>query len=160
MEIGMIGLGRMGGNMADRLARGGHRPVVYDRDPRAVRVAESHGATAAGSTEDLVKRLNPPRAIWVMVPSGDPTEETILDLIDRLSAGDIVIDGGNSNYRDSKRRGSLLKKNFNSLTGTLHRRELWFHPVPLRRPLLPHWLRLWRRRRSSPRHRSPPYPRS
>ncbi len=108
MELGMIGLGRMGGNMVQRLLKGGHRMVTYDRDPDAVAVAVSQGAAGASSMEELVGRLAQPRAVWVMVPAGRPTDDTINGLIPLLKAGDIVLDGGNSNYKDSMRRGEKL----------------------------------------------------
>ena len=109
MEIGMIGLGRMGGNMVLRLLRGGHHVVAYDPQAEAVQVVAQQGAVGARHVPDLVARLTPPKAVWVMVPSGDPTEATISALADLLSAGDIVIDGGNSNYKDSMRRAAALK---------------------------------------------------
>ncbi len=108
MELGMVGLGRMGGNMARRLMGGGHRIVAYDPVKESVAALVKYGATGAGSLADLVQRLAPPRAVWVMVPAGEATEQTILDLRARLSRGDIVIDGGNSYYRDSQRRAAAL----------------------------------------------------
>ena len=108
MEIGMVGLGRMGGNMTQRLVNGGHTVVAYDRTAETVQQAASHGALASTSLEDVVSKLTAPRAIWVMVPSGDPTESTLNTLADHLAPGDILIDGGNSNYKDSVRRGAAL----------------------------------------------------
>jgi 6-phosphogluconate dehydrogenase len=108
MEIGMVGLGRMGGNMTQRLVNGGHTVVAYDRAAEAVQQAASHGALASTSLEDVVSKLTAPRAIWVMVPSGDPTESTLNTLADHLAPGDSLIDGGNSNYKDSVRRGAAL----------------------------------------------------
>jgi 6-phosphogluconate dehydrogenase len=108
MEIGMIGLGRMGANMTTRLLAGGHRVVAFDRSADAVAGAVKGGAAGAASLADLVAALKPPRAVWVMVPSGDPTESTVQALGDALSRGDTVIDGGNSNYKDSMRRGGVL----------------------------------------------------
>jgi 6-phosphogluconate dehydrogenase len=108
MQIGMVGLGKMGANMTTRLLRGGHEVIVYDRSADAARAAAAGGATAADSLGDLVKRLAAPRAVWVMVPSGDPTESTVSALAELLSRGDTVIDGGNSNYKDSMRRGTTL----------------------------------------------------
>jgi 6-phosphogluconate dehydrogenase len=102
MRIGLVGLGRMGGNMAARLQRGGHEVVAFDRSSDAVTQAAAAGAVPARSLEDLVAALEPPRAVWVMVPSGTPTEETIRGIAALLHAGDIVIDGGNSNYRDTQ----------------------------------------------------------
>ena len=110
MELGMIGLGKMGGNMAQRLLRGGHRVVVYDPIKEAVEAMTKQGAMGAASIADLVEKLSPPRAIWLMVPSGEPTESTITTLAAGLSPGDIVIDGGNSNYKDSMRRAAALSE--------------------------------------------------
>jgi 6-phosphogluconate dehydrogenase len=108
MELGMIGLGRMGGNMTRRLLQGGHRVVVFDRGPDAVQAAVDHGATGAASLDDLVRSLAPPRAVWMMVPAGPPVEETIAEMAPLLSEGDVLIDGGNSNYKDSIRRAEAL----------------------------------------------------
>ena len=108
MDLGMIGLGRMGGDMSRRLLRGGHRVVVYDAQSEAVEGLEGEGAIGATSIQDLVEQLEPPRAAWVMVPSGEPTETTIAVLADALSPGDVIIDGGNSNYKDSVRRAAWL----------------------------------------------------
>ena len=104
----MIGLGRMGANMTTRLLAGGHRVVAFDRSPDAVAGAVKGGAAGAGSLAELVAALKAPRAVWVMVPSGDPTESTVHALGDALSKGDTVIDGGNSNYKDSMRRAGML----------------------------------------------------
>ncbi len=108
MELGMVGLGRMGANMTTRLLRGGHRVVVYDRDARAVGTSASGGAIGAASLEDLVGRLTPPRVVWVMVPAGDATESTVQTLGRLLDSGDTIIDGGNSNYKDAMRRSAEL----------------------------------------------------
>ncbi|MDA0336938.1 MAG: decarboxylating 6-phosphogluconate dehydrogenase [bacterium] len=108
MQLGMIGLGRMGANMTTRLIQGGHDLIVFDRSADAVHAAANGGATGAGSLIDLVKRLAAPRAVWVMVPSGAPTEDTVKELAGVLSPGDTVIDGGNSNYKDTVRRGREL----------------------------------------------------
>ena len=108
MELAMIGLGRMGGNMASRLLRGGHRVVVYNRSPEPVRAAETEGAEGATSLEDVVVRLSAPRVVWLMLPAGQVTEDALLLLSERLSAGDILVDGGNSNYKDTMRRAALL----------------------------------------------------
>ncbi len=108
MRLAMIGLGRMGGNMVQRLMRGGHELVVFDRSADAVKAHVALGATAAGDIGDAIAKLNAPRIVWVMVPAGDPTEQTIGALAAALSPGDIVIDGGNSNFRDSMRRAALL----------------------------------------------------
>jgi len=108
MQIAIIGLGKMGGNMVKRLLRGGHQVVAYDRDAATVDRLAKEGATGAHSLEEVVAKLNAPRAVWVMVPSGGPTEKTIEDLSNLLSANDIVIDGGNSNFRDSIRHSNAL----------------------------------------------------
>jgi len=110
MQLGMVGLGRMGGNMTERLLRGGHRVVAFAKDQAAVRAAADRGATGAASLQDLVKQLDAPRVVWLMVPSGSATEETIAALDPLLSSGDIVIDGGNSKYTDSIRRAGQLGK--------------------------------------------------
>jgi len=108
MQIGVVGLGRMGGNIVQRLMRDGHQCVVYDRDARAISGLADKGATGASDLADLVKKLASPRAVWVMLPAGAPTEETVTSLGDLLSAGDIVIDGGNSFYKDDIRRAKAL----------------------------------------------------
>lgn len=110
MQLGMIGLGKMGANMALRLLKGGHHLVVYDRNPDAVTRSVADGAVGAASLADLAAKLTAPRAVWVMVPSGPPTEQTILDLAAVLQPGDTIIDGGNSNYKDSMRRAGLLRE--------------------------------------------------
>jgi len=110
MELGFIGLGKMGLNMVTRLRRDGHRVVVYDRSSEAIARAEGIGADGADSLENLVKRLAPPRAVWVMVPAGAATESTVMDLGRLMSAGDAIIDGGNTNYRDDVRRAGELKE--------------------------------------------------
>ena len=104
----MIGLGRMGGNMVQRLLNGGHRVVTYDRSAEAVAGSQSQGAVGVSSIEELVKNLTAPKAVWVMLPIGQPTEDTINSLIPLLSAGDTVLDGGNANYKDSMRRAEKL----------------------------------------------------
>lgn len=108
MQLGMVGLGRMGANMSTRLAQGGHAMVVYDQNPAASTTLTALGATAATSLEGLVSTLQVPRAVWVMVPSGEPTDATINALAALLARGDTVIDGGNSNYKESIRRGEML----------------------------------------------------
>jgi 6-phosphogluconate dehydrogenase len=110
MDIGFVGLGKMGMNMVTRLSQGGHRVVAYDRTADLITQAESKGATGATSLEDLVSKLPKPRAVWVMVPSGDPTEETIRHLSTILDKDDIVIDGGNTKFHDDVRRAADLKK--------------------------------------------------
>ena len=109
MDIGMIGMGRMGGSMAERLRKGGHRVVGYDRDPDTRSAAASRGTDVADTLEHLVEMLSKPRAVWVMVPSGNPTEATISALVEVLDEGDVVIDGGNSNYKDTMRRAASLQ---------------------------------------------------
>lgn len=104
----MIGLGRMGANMTQRLISGGHRIVVYDQNTDAVASSASGGAVAAASVPDLVGRLASPRAVWVMLPAGAVTDNVIAELGDLLDAGDAVIDGGNANYKDTMRRGDRL----------------------------------------------------
>jgi 6-phosphogluconate dehydrogenase len=108
MQLGMIGLGRMGGNMTTRLLRGGHRIVGWDPDAAAVRALAEAGGSAAVSVDDLVAKLAPPRAVWLMVPAGAPTEETTLALAERLAPEDVVIDGGNTFFEDDVRRARLL----------------------------------------------------
>jgi 6-phosphogluconate dehydrogenase len=108
MDIGMVGLGRMGGNMARRLIRGGHRVVGWATDEAAVKTLAGDGGTGARSLEELVAKLPAPRAVWVMVPAGAPTEETVRILGERLASGDTVIDGGNSFFKDDVRRARLL----------------------------------------------------
>lgn len=110
MELGMIGLGKMGANMTERLLKGGHRVVVYDRSPEPVQAAADAGATPSDSLKDLAGKLTAPRAVWVMVPAGEPTEAVVNELAETLATEDTVIDGGNSNYRDSMRRATLLKE--------------------------------------------------
>ncbi|MHB1223650.1 MAG: phosphogluconate dehydrogenase (NAD(+)-dependent, decarboxylating) [Gemmatimonadaceae bacterium] len=108
MRIGMVGLGKMGANMTTRLLRAGHEVVAFDRDPDAVRAAEEGGAVGADSLRTLVDRLDAPRAVWVMVPSGAATEDTLVELATLLERDDVVVDGGNSNYQDTQRRGAML----------------------------------------------------
>ena len=110
MELGMIGLGRMGANMTRRLLAAGHRIVVYDRDKSAVTAMTAEGATASESLTDVAAKLSAPRAIWIMVPSGEPVDETIASLSGSLQKSDILIDGGNSNYHDSMRRAESVRK--------------------------------------------------
>ncbi len=100
----MIGLGRMGANMTTRLIRGGHAVVAYDRDPAAVQRSAGDGATGAESLADLASKLGAPRAVWIMVPAGEPTDSTIGELLGILQPGDVIIDGGNSRWTDSKQR--------------------------------------------------------
>jgi 6-phosphogluconate dehydrogenase len=109
MELGMIGLGRMGANMTERLVLGGHKVITYDRSAEAIQRVVDKGAQGAASLTDFVKKLSLPRAIWLMVPSGDPVDQTMDQLLPNLSKGDILIDGGNSNYKDSIRRAETMK---------------------------------------------------
>jgi 6-phosphogluconate dehydrogenase len=109
MELGFIGLGRMGMNMVTRLVRGGHRLVVYNRSPEKVREAEGQGATGATSVADLIGRLARPRAVWVMVPAGSATQDMIDTVARHLDRDDVVIDGGNSNFHDDARRAEALR---------------------------------------------------
>jgi 6-phosphogluconate dehydrogenase len=108
MQIGMVGLGRMGANMVRRLLRGGHACVVYDRDPKPVKELVGEGAQGAGSLAELVEALTPPRTVWLMLPAGEITEKTIQDLAGTLAAGDVLIDGGNSYFKDDVRRAREL----------------------------------------------------
>ncbi len=110
MELGMIGLGRMGANMTERLLGGGHRVVAYDRSPEAVQRVAGKGAVGVDSLEAVVQALKPPRALWLMVPSGDPVDQTISALTPHLQPGDSIVDGGNSNYKDTLRRSAKLKE--------------------------------------------------
>jgi 6-phosphogluconate dehydrogenase len=108
MQIGMIGLGRMGGNMVRRLLRGGHECVVYDLNANAVAELVAEGAAGAGTLDEFVQRLQPPRAAWIMVPAGDPTEGMVRELGQRMEKGDAIVDGGNSYYKDDVRRSRTL----------------------------------------------------
>src|SRR3954447_12855271 len=104
MQLGMVGLGRMGANMTRRLMRNGHSLVVSDLSPDAVKKLGTEGATGSSSLEDLVAKLTPPRAVWIMVPAGAPTEATVQKLAQHLQSGDAIIDGGNSYFKDDVRR--------------------------------------------------------
>src|SRR5499426_2398401 len=109
MQVGMVGLGRMGGNMARRLMRGGHQIVGYASDPAEVKAIAADGGTGTTTLDDLVQALKPPRVVWVMVPAGAATEQVLTDLAKRLSSGDTIIDGGNSFYKDDVRRMMMLR---------------------------------------------------
>ncbi|HEY0564255.1 MAG TPA: decarboxylating 6-phosphogluconate dehydrogenase, partial [Terriglobales bacterium] len=109
MQLGMVGLGRMGGNMVRRLMRGGHQLVVSDLSAQTVDALSKEGATGSTSLQDLVQKLTPPRAVWIMVPAGDPTEKTVLALSEAMESGDAIIDGGNSYFKDDVRRSKLLE---------------------------------------------------
>jgi 6-phosphogluconate dehydrogenase len=110
MDLGMIGLGKMGGFMVERLMRAGHKVIGFDRDPAAVQRLAEKGASCADSLEKLLGLLTAPRAVWLMVPAGAPVDQTIDLLTPHLSPGDTIIDGGNSYYRDSIRRAAALKE--------------------------------------------------
>jgi len=110
MQLGMIGLGRMGGNMVRRLMRGGHQCVVFDLNPENVKQLAKEGAAGATSLDEFVGKLTKPRAVWVMVPAGNPTEQTVMGLAQKMEAGDTIIDGGNSYFKDDVRRAGELKK--------------------------------------------------
>ncbi len=109
MELAMIGLGKMGLNMATRLVRGGHRVIGYARTAESVKAAVEVGAEGASSLEEVVSKLKAPRVVWVMVPAGKATDDTIEKLSNLLNKGDVVIDGGNSNYKDTLRHAQLLE---------------------------------------------------
>jgi 6-phosphogluconate dehydrogenase len=109
LKIGMVGLGRMGANMTKRLLEHGHEVVAFDRDPDAVKASQADGAEAAGSLEELCAKLSAPRAVWVMVPAGDPTTQTVMTLAGLLESGDVIIDGGNSNYRHDQEMSERLR---------------------------------------------------
>ena len=108
MQLGFVGLGKMGLNMVTRLERGGHQIVAFDRSADAVAKAETAGTRGAATLDAVVAALAPPRAVWVMVPAGEPTESTVAALGDRLAAGDAIIDGGNTNFHDDVRRAQTL----------------------------------------------------
>ena len=110
MQLGMIGLGRMGANMVRRLIRGGHQCVVYDRNAEAVKDLEKQGAVGAFSLDEFVKKLEKPRAAWIMVPAGASTENTVKALAPLFEAGDVIIDGGNSHFKDDVRRAQMLRE--------------------------------------------------
>jgi len=110
MELGMVGLGKMGGFMTERLLKGGHRVVGYDRAPSVVQELVGKGATGADTLDKMVAQLKAPRVVWLMVPSGAPVDQTIEQLLPHLAAGDTIIDGGNSYYKDTIRRGEALSQ--------------------------------------------------
>jgi 6-phosphogluconate dehydrogenase len=110
MKLGFVGLGRMGGNMVRRLLEGGHEIVAWARSEESVKEAAARGAVGATSLEDLASRLTPPRVVWLMIPAGDPVEKSVATLRTVLSAGDVIVDGGNSRFSDSARRAAELEK--------------------------------------------------
>jgi 6-phosphogluconate dehydrogenase len=110
MQLGMVGLGRMGANIVRRLMRDGHECVVYDVSPDAIKALEGEGARGAGDLDEFVSKLEKPRAAWVMVPAGEITEKAVTDLGQRLESGDAIIDGGNSYYHDDMRRAAALRE--------------------------------------------------
>ena len=110
MKLGFVGLGRMGGNMVRRLLADGHEIVAWARSPESVKEAVSDGAIGATSLEDLAVRLSSPRVVWLMIPAGQPVEQSIATLRPLLSGGDVIVDGGNSRFSDSARRAAELEK--------------------------------------------------
>ncbi len=110
MQLGMVGLGRMGANLVRRLMSAGHQCVVFDLNRDSVKRLDEEGAEGATLLDDFVTRLKKPRAAWVMVPAGSPTEQTVSALAERMEAGDIIIDGGNSHYKDDVRRAKILRE--------------------------------------------------
>src|SRR6267378_4854769 len=109
MRLAMIGLGRMGGNMSERLMRGGHEVVAFDRTPAVLQKYTSLGATPANTLADVTSKLKSPRIVWIMVPAGKPVDETIAALLPGMSKGDVIIDGGNSNFHETMRRAADLE---------------------------------------------------
>ena len=110
MQLAMIGLGKMGGNMTERLMRDGHQVVVFDRSPEVVQKYAALGAIGAGSPSEVARKMTAPRVVWIMVPAGKPVDDTIGALLPGLFKGDIIIDGGNSNFRDTMRRAAELEQ--------------------------------------------------
>jgi 6-phosphogluconate dehydrogenase len=110
MKLGMIGLGKMGGNMTERLMKGGHEVVVFDRSPEVVARYVGLGSTGAADAADVVAKLDTPHVVWIMVPAGKPVDDTIAALIPGMSKGDVIIDGGNSNFHDTMRRAAALRE--------------------------------------------------
>jgi 6-phosphogluconate dehydrogenase len=108
MQLGMIGLGKMGGNMTERLLRGGHEVFAFDRNPEVVKEYSGKGASGAADAAALVAALTAPRVVWIMVPAGQPVDDTITAVLPGLSQGDVIIDGGNSNFHDTLRRAAML----------------------------------------------------
>ena len=145
MQLGMVGLGRMGANIVRRLQRDGHDCVVYDIDPGAVAALEADGAAGAGSLEELVAKLAAPRHVWVMLPAGEITETTVTGLAQLLAPGDAIVDGGNTYYRDDIRRAATLGERGHPLRGRRHERRR----VRARARLLPDGRRPRRRIRAA-----------
>jgi 6-phosphogluconate dehydrogenase len=110
MKLGMIGLGKMGGNMTERLMKGGHEVVVFDRSPEVIARYVGLGSTGSTGAADMVAKLDTPRVVWIMVPAGKPVDDTIAALIPGMSKGDVIIDGGNSNFHDTMRRAAALRE--------------------------------------------------
>jgi 6-phosphogluconate dehydrogenase len=110
MQLAMIGLGRMGGNMSERLMRDGHKMVVFDRSPEAIQKYVALGASGAATATEVVSKLSAPRVVWIMVPAGKPVDDAIAALLPGLSKGDVIIDGGNSNFHDTMRRAKELEQ--------------------------------------------------
>ena len=124
MQLGMVGLGRMGANMTRRLMRGGHQLVVSDLSAEAVKGLAGEGAVASTSLQDLVGKLKTPRAVWIMVPAGGPTEQTVQTLAQCLQSGDTIIDGGNSYFKDEG-QGDPLRGRGHQRRGLGNRPRLW-----------------------------------
>ena len=119
MQLGFVGLGKMGGNMVHRIHRDSdHTVVAFDHHEESIDEAEGHGATGASSLEELVSKLDPPRSVWIMVPAGDPTEQTVQTLAGLLDEGDTIIDGGNTKWTDDMRRGAGARARRGSTTWT------------------------------------------
>ena len=110
MKLGMIGLGKMGGNMTERLMKGGHEVVVFDRSPEVIARYVGLGSTGSTGAADMVAKLDTPHVVWIMVPAGKPVDDTIAALIPGMSKGDVIIDGGNSNFHDTMRRAAALRE--------------------------------------------------
>jgi 6-phosphogluconate dehydrogenase len=116
MQIGLVGLGRMGGAMVRRLMNGGHDLVIFNRTAEKMKSFVDDGAIGTGSLEELVGKLEKPRVVWIMLPAGEVTEKMMLEVAENLEPDDIIIDGGNSNFKDDIRRANLLKEKGNSLS--------------------------------------------
>ena len=123
MRLGMVGLGKMGANMTRRLMRGGHELVVTDLSADNVKKISGEGAISSASLDDFVGKLGKPRIAWLMVPAGGPTEQTVDALSQRMQAGDILIDGGNSYFKDDVRRSAEAQAERHSLRGRRHQRR-------------------------------------